>query len=91
MLRRQLLQAFPLVFARGGGAAPLAQFDEVMRTVIERQQVPGGSLSIAKDGRLVYARGFGLAGSVPVSATPKAAMPVQSPDLPGGLIWISCI
>lgn len=45
-----------------GRAGPgLGQFDEVMRRLMDRHTIPGGSLSLAKDGRLVYARGFGWA------------------------------
>ena len=77
MLRRSLLRAFPLLLAGKFQSPPLDQFDDAMRAVIERQQVPGGSLSIAKDGRLVYARGFGLAsveGRVPVRPTTMFAL-----------------
>jgi N-acyl-D-amino-acid deacylase len=71
MLRRNFLQAFPLAFALRADA-PLARFDKLMRDIIRAQRLPGGSLSVAKDGRLVYARGFGLAsveGRIPVRPT----------------------
>jgi N-acyl-D-amino-acid deacylase len=39
----------------------LAVFDEIIEGVLEERNVAGGSLAIAKDGRLVLARGYGLA------------------------------
>jgi len=39
----------------------LASFDEMMLKFIEDNQVPGASLAVTKNGKLVYARGFGHA------------------------------
>ena len=39
----------------------LAVFDHLMADFLRDNDVPGGALAIMKDGRLVYARGFGLA------------------------------
>jgi N-acyl-D-amino-acid deacylase len=39
----------------------LASFDAAMAEHMERHRIPGGSLAIAKDGRLVFARGYGYA------------------------------
>ena len=39
----------------------LKPFDDLMFSFIQRHNIPGGSLAVAKDGRLVYARGFGFA------------------------------
>ena len=45
-----------------GPALPgLQVFDEAMRGLINRWEVPGASLSLAKDGRLLLSRGYGLA------------------------------
>lgn len=45
-----------------GEAVPsLTVFDDAMRRYITENNLPGGSLAIVKDGRLVYARGFGYA------------------------------
>lgn len=52
-------------------ASLLKPFDEPMEAVL-RQKLPGGALAVVKDGRLVYAKGFGLAdleNKVPVDAT----------------------
>jgi N-acyl-D-amino-acid deacylase len=45
-----------------GRADPqLKSFDELMLKFVKEHGVPGASLAVAKDGRLVYARGFGFA------------------------------
>ncbi|MEZ6148081.1 MAG: serine hydrolase domain-containing protein [Planctomycetaceae bacterium] len=61
---------------RGEDDAPtlpqLKAFDEVMFEFRKREAFPGGALAIVKDGRLVYARGFGYGDDreqMPVRAT----------------------
>ncbi|MFO0866011.1 MAG: serine hydrolase domain-containing protein [Gemmataceae bacterium] len=45
-----------------GEADPrLASFDRLMESFMKDNQVPGAALAVAKDSRLVYARGFGHA------------------------------
>lgn len=39
----------------------LGSFDETILTYMEAQHIPGAALAIVKDGRLIYARGFGYA------------------------------
>jgi N-acyl-D-amino-acid deacylase len=39
----------------------LAEFDRVMIHLMTKYSIVGGSLSVTRDGRLVYARGFGFA------------------------------
>lgn len=39
----------------------LEPFDRVMTRLIDKYQIPGGSLAVARDGRLVLARGYGWA------------------------------
>jgi N-acyl-D-amino-acid deacylase len=39
----------------------LASFDSLMSTFVENNKVPGASLAVTHHGKLVYARGFGLA------------------------------
>ena len=51
-----LLAAFLPLQADAAEAAPL---DRLMLGFLEEHQVPGAALAVAKDGRLVYARGFG--------------------------------
>lgn len=45
----------------GSADADLAPFDELMLKFMADNQVPGAALAVAKDGKLVYARGFGHA------------------------------
>lgn len=46
---------------RAAEPASLASFDREMEAFIEARKIPGGSLAVVKDGRLVYARGYGWA------------------------------
>jgi len=39
----------------------LVSFDQMMLSFLKQHDLPGGSLAVAKAGRLVYARGFGYA------------------------------
>lgn len=39
----------------------IASFDRWMTSFLQDHSIPGGSLAIVKDGKVVYARGFGLA------------------------------
>ncbi len=41
--------------------ASLEQLNGIMQSAMEQFAVPGASLAVAKDGKLVYARGFGVA------------------------------
>src|SRR6478752_1714578 len=52
----------------------LAALDEWMKSFVAEHQIPGGALAIVKDGRLVYARGFGWADR-------EAKTPVQPESL----------
>lgn len=45
----------------GFSAASLEPYDRVMTRLLEKYQIPGGSLAVAKDGRLVLSRGYGWA------------------------------
>ena len=45
----------------GLASTDLASFDEMMLKFMADNQVPGASLAVAKDGKVVYARGFGHA------------------------------
>ncbi len=54
--------------ATGAVSADLAVLDELMLKFLEEHDVPGASLAVAKDGKLVYARGFGY--SDPQLGTP---------------------
>lgn len=45
----------------GQPRACFAHFDEIISSLLERWNLPGASLAISKEGRLVYARGYGVA------------------------------
>jgi CubicO group peptidase (beta-lactamase class C family) len=45
----------------GTAYADLAPFDDLMLKFMADNQVPGAALAVAKDGKLIYARGFGYA------------------------------
>ena len=47
--------------ATGKAVPDLAVFDQTVTAIISRYHLPGGQLSIAKDGRLVLSRGYGYA------------------------------
>ena len=59
--------AWPIVLAEdsqtvvstGKTFSGLEPFDELMKAFVRENEIPGASLAVAKDGRLVYARGFG--------------------------------
>lgn len=58
-----------------GKAVPaLATFDELMTGFVRDQKIPGAALAVARRGRLVYSRGFGL-------ADPAAKTPVRPDSL----------
>jgi len=41
--------------------AKLADLDGIMEQILQQYYVPGGSLSVARNGKLIYAKGFGVA------------------------------
>lgn len=45
----------------GTSVAGMESFDQAMISLMRRWEVPGAALAVAKDGRLVLARGYGLA------------------------------
>jgi N-acyl-D-amino-acid deacylase len=55
---RDPFAAIPITGQAGPGLTP---FDDAMRTIIDRHGLPGAALAIAKDGRLVFAKGYGWA------------------------------
>lgn len=79
MHRRHFLAASGLAIAStrwsisgAGGDHALASFDREVEGFMTARKVPGGALAVAKDGRLVYARGYGWADvekQTPVEAT----------------------
>ena len=50
-----------IIVSTGRIISELKPFDELMEEFILKNEIPGASVAVAKDGRLVYARGFGYA------------------------------
>jgi CubicO group peptidase (beta-lactamase class C family) len=67
-----------------GPADPrLAPFDELMLDFLDKHQVPGAALAVAKDGKLVYARGFGYADPDPKTPVrPRSKFRIASVSKP---------
>jgi N-acyl-D-amino-acid deacylase len=55
---QQTGDAIPLT---GDADAALVPFDDLMVSFLQEHDVPGAALAIGKDGKLIYARGFGYA------------------------------
>lgn len=51
----------PKIPVNGTAPKELQVFDDMMRDFVAKHKVPGAAVAIVKDGRLVYARGFGYA------------------------------
>jgi N-acyl-D-amino-acid deacylase len=67
--------------ARSQSAIP--SFDLEMENFMKARNVPGGSLAVVKDGRLVYARGYGLADrEKEIAATPTTLFRIASISKP---------
>jgi N-acyl-D-amino-acid deacylase len=64
-------QSLPIT---GEPVPQLAAFDGVMQQIMARWGLPGGALALAKDGRLVFSRAYGL-------ADPEANLPFQPSSL----------
>lgn len=59
--------------------ASLEQLNGIMQSAMEQFAVPGASLAVAKDGKLVYARGFGVANlQTGEAVTPKTLFNLAS-------------
>ncbi len=69
-------------FAISGAAVPgMASVDEVISTLMTTWDIPGGAVAMVKDGRLVYARGFGHADADRITA-PDALFRIASLSKP---------
>lgn len=58
----------------GEADANLAPFDQLLTTFLAENKVPGAALAISREGRLIHARGYGL-------ADPQKKRPVQPTSL----------
>jgi CubicO group peptidase (beta-lactamase class C family) len=46
----------------GTGMPGMASFDQRVRDLMRQYGIPGGAVALVRDGKLIYARGFGYAG-----------------------------
>lgn len=45
----------------GEGVPGMAAYDQQIRALMQRYAIPGGAVAVLRDGKLIYARGFGYA------------------------------
>jgi Beta-lactamase len=67
------MEAMPIT---GEANSDLFSIDHCMIEVMRKWSIPGGQCAVAKDGRLVYARGFGTVDQITAGAQPP---PIVSP------------
>ena len=74
----------PLDLPLTGQAVPgMASFDHVISALMKKHKVPGGAVAVVKDGKLVYARGFGYADvENKVTVAPDALFRIASVSKP---------
>ena len=53
--------ALPVAAQTGAPVPSLARLDDIMQHALAANSVKGGALAVVKDGRLIFARGYGLA------------------------------
>src|SRR5688572_25063225 len=61
--------ALPMFAQTGIPAGSMSQCDTQMQTFLGNYQIPGATFAIAKNGKLVYMRGFGAANQAGTEAT----------------------
>src|SRR4051812_42098713 len=58
---------------------PMEAINQFIETQMRKQQIPGLSLAVVKDGKLILTRGYGLADvELNVAATPETVWQIQS-------------
>ncbi|HTP11463.1 MAG TPA: serine hydrolase [Anaerolineae bacterium] len=62
----------------GSYNANLASFDSAMQTFMQTRNIPGGSLAVTKDSRLVYARGYRWDGYIVDAVQPDSLFRIAS-------------
>jgi N-acyl-D-amino-acid deacylase len=70
---------FPITGKAGPG---LEAIDKAMKTIMSRHGIPGGAVVIAKDGRLVFAKGYGWADVTGEPARPDTLFGLASLSKP---------
>ncbi len=64
------------------GTDPLSEFDQAMKTYMQRSNVPNGTLALAVNGKLVLARGYSWTPAVVPSVAPDAGFRLASVSKP---------
>src|SRR5580765_8885178 len=68
-----------VTFAQKAEAAPMEAINQFIESQMRKQQIPGLSLAVVKDGKLLLTRGYGLADvELNVAATPETVFQIQS-------------
>jgi CubicO group peptidase (beta-lactamase class C family) len=68
-----------MVEVSGKGRDDIEQVDAVVQTVMENDRIPGISLAVVMDGKMVLVRGYGLANvELDVAATPETVYEIAS-------------
>ena len=67
------------LFVAATGIARADKADDFIRTAIQRQKIPGLSLAVIKDGKIIKAEGYGLANvTLKIPATPETVYKIGS-------------
>ena len=67
----------------GQAVAGMASFDTQIRELMRRHSIPGGAVAVARDGKLLYARGFGYADvEAGITVAPDALFRIASVSKP---------
>ena len=67
------------LFVAATGIARADKTDDFIRTAIQRQKIPGLSLAVIKDGKIIKAEGYGLANvELKIPATPETVYKIGS-------------
>ncbi len=64
------------------GVDPLSEFDQAMKTYMQRSNVPNGTLALAVNGKLVLARGYSWTPTTVPSVAPDAGFRLASVSKP---------
>src|SRR5688500_3513973 len=75
----RLLAAFAVLLCVGGRAAAADEVDRLVEAQMRKRHVPGLSLAVVRDGKVVKAKGYGFANlELKVAATPETVYEVGS-------------
>lgn len=74
------VQEVPLT---GQAVAGMESFDRVIPDLMKKHRIPGGAVAVVKDGRLIYARGYGYADvEAKIAVAPNALFRIASVSKP---------